>query len=84
MSMPALRMSQRQPADKPRQLIIFLRPQDQVPVISHQTIGQKPSPGPSHRLLKHRLERDEVFILREDRHPRVRTVQHMINPTARS
>ena len=81
MSVPSLRVSQRQPADKPRQLIIFLRPHDQMPVISHQAIGQQPCSRPSHRFLKHGFECDEIFILRKDRAPRVRTVQNMINPT---
>ena len=60
---------------------IFPRPHDEVPVSSHDAKRQKPSAGASHRFLKHRLERDEVFVLRKDRHPRVRTVQQMINPT---
>ena len=81
MSVPSLRLSQRQPADKPRQIIIFLRPHDQMPVISHQAIGQQPCSRPSHRFLKHGFECDEIFILRKDRAPRVRTVQNMINPT---
>ena len=83
MCMPALGVRQCQPANKPRQLIIFPRPHDQVPVISHQAIRQKSCACSSHRLFKHTLERNEVFILRKDWHPRVRTVQHMINPTAR-
>ena len=62
--MPPLRVSQCQPAHKARQLIIFLRPHHQVPVISHQTIRQQARSGSSHCFLKHRLKRDEVFILR--------------------
>ena len=82
MRVPTLRVSQCQPANKARQLIIFLRPHHQVPVIFHQAIRKQPSPRPGNGFLKHRLKRDEVFILREDGHPRVRTVQYMINPTA--
>ncbi len=52
-----------------------------MPVISHQAIGQQPCSRSSHRFLKHGFECDEIFILRKDRAPRVRTVQHMINPT---
>ncbi len=84
MSVPALCMSQCQPADKARQLIIFLRPHHQVPVIFHQTIRQQSSPRASHRFREHRLKRNEILILRKDRHPRIRPVQHMINPTTRS
>jgi hypothetical protein len=76
-----LRMSQCQPADEPRQLVIFPRPNHQVPVVAHQTIRQKPCPRPSHRLLEHPLERDEVLVFRKDWHPRVGAVQDMINPT---
>ena len=72
------------PASKARQLIIFLRPDNQVPVIFHQTIRKQPSARSSHGFLKNRLKRDEIFILRKDRHPRVGPVQHMINPTTRS
>ena len=50
----------------------------------HQTIRKQPSPRAGYGFLKHRLKRDEVFILCKDGHPRVRPVQHMINPTARS
>ena len=84
MRVPPLRVSQRQPANKARQLIIVLRPHHQVPVISHQTIRKQPRSGSSHGFLKYPLKCSEVFILRKDRHPRVRAVQHMINPTARS
>lgn len=55
-----------------------------MPVIFHQTIRQQSSPRASHCFREHRLKRNEVLILRKDRHPRIRPVQHMINPTTRS
>jgi hypothetical protein len=53
-------------------------------VIAHQTLGQKASPGVSNGSLKHFRERDEVFVLREDRYPCIGAVQHIINPSTLS
>ena len=84
MLQPPLRMRECQPANKSRQLIIFSKPHHKVSVISHHTIRKQPSSRSSHGFLKYSLKRVKIVILRKDRHPRVRSVQHMINPTARS
>jgi len=83
MRVPALCVSQRQPANKTRQFTVFLRPHNQVPVISHQTIRKQPCSGASDSFLKHPFKCGEVLILRKNRHPGVCAVQHMIHPTTR-
>jgi len=46
--------------------------------------SKRPDPSDAfYRFLKHRLEGNEVFILREDWHPGIGTVQNVIHQSAR-
>jgi hypothetical protein len=44
-SVPALRVRQRQPTRKTRQFTVFSRPKDQMPMVPQYTIGQQPRVG---------------------------------------
>ena len=82
MSVPALRMSQGQPTDKPRELAVFFGPYDKMPVITHHAIGQKSNSCPRDGFLKNTFERFVVFRFRKDRQPTIRTIQNVVNPSA--
>jgi hypothetical protein len=79
MGVPPLRVGERQPTDELRQLAILPRPDDEVPVIRHETVREQPSPGPLDRFGEDVLERFVIPILFKDGHPRVGAVQHVIN-----
>jgi len=83
MSMPAHAVRMRQPAHKPRQLSVFLRPQDQVPVIGHQTVGQQPRGLFGHGFQKHPLKGLVIPILLEQRQACDRPVQNVVHQTSR-
>ena len=80
--MPPLGVSQRQPSSESRQLTIPLRPDDQVPMRGHDTIGQQSRLRSFHGFRKNPLEGCKIFGLLEDRHPRVSAVENMINQSA--
>ena len=46
-----------------QKVIIILRPNNQVPVIFHQTIRKQPRPGSRYSFLKDGFKPDEVFVL---------------------
>ena len=50
--MPTLRVRERQPSRKARQLAIFLRIDQEMPMIRHQAIGQKPCSRSIHGLFQ--------------------------------
>ena len=77
--MPTLGVCQRQPTDKCRQFAVVSRPNNKVPVVRHRTVGEQPRLKPRDSLFKNRLERLVVAVILEDRHPRVRTIEHVIN-----
>ena len=56
-------MSEREPAKKLGHLTVFLRPQNHVPVIGHQTISQQPDRRAAHRCDHNPLERGVIFGL---------------------
>jgi hypothetical protein len=79
MRVPALRVGQSQPADKPRQLAVFLRPKQHVPVIGQNAVGQQPGIIAFDCFGEHFFQGFVVGVALEDRHPRVSAVEHMIN-----
>jgi hypothetical protein len=50
-------------------------------VIGHRTVGKQPRLKSRDSLFKNRLERLVVSVVVENRHPRVRAIEHMINIT---
>ena len=56
-------VSEREPTKKFGHLAVFLRPQDHVPVIGHQTVSQQSDWGSAHRCDHNPLERGVIFGL---------------------
>ena len=81
MRMPPLRVRETEPAHKPRQFAIFVRLQDQVPVIRHQSKGEDFRPGSFHSRDQNPFKRLEIGVIIKDPHPAVRTVQDMVDQT---
>lgn len=83
MGMPPLRMGERQPAHESRQVTILSRPDDEMPVVRHDTVGQQ-----SHRHAFTGLRQDPfkravvAFVVEQALSP-IRTVQHVIDEPAR-
>ena len=77
MCVPPLRVSQRQPAHELGQIAVASRPQDQVPMIRHQTIRENPHVHPGQSFFQDALERRVVFRLLKDRRPRIRAIQNV-------
>jgi hypothetical protein len=59
----ALAVSECEPAKKLGHLAVFLRPQDHVPVIGHQTVSQQADWRTAHRCNHNPLERGVIFGL---------------------
>src|SRR3990172_2393641 len=79
MSVPTLRVRQREPADELGQLAIASWPNQHVPMIGQHAVGQQSRFGPFNGLPQHLLERLVVPVVLEDCHPRVRAVQDVVN-----
>ena len=79
MRVPTLRVRQCKPADKLRQLSLVSRPDEQVPMVWQEAIGQKSSFAPLHGLGENFLERIEVRIVVEHGHARIAAVQNVID-----
>ena len=77
--MPALGVREGQPTDERRQLAVGSRPDDQVPVVRHQTVGNQPRFKPRDSLLENRLERFVITVVLENRQAGVRAIEHVIN-----
>ena len=82
MSMPALRVRQRQPACEFGQLTVFPRPNDQAPMISQHAIRQQSSSCALDSLFQDTLEGFIVPLFLEEGHPRIRPVENVINQPA--
>ena len=52
-----------------RAFTVPARPDDQVPVVGHEAVGQKPGPRAFDRLFQNPLERLIVLVALEDGHP---------------
>ncbi len=73
----------RQPSEEIRHLTVLFRPDNKVPVIRQNTIGQDADGLPMVRLHHHPLERLEVGLLAKHMHPPDRSVQDVINLPSR-
>ena len=72
-------VGQRQPANEPRQLTVVLGPDDKVPMVRHDAIGQQSSSRAVNGFLENPLEGLVIGVLLEDRHPRIGPVEHMVD-----
>ena len=66
---PALRVSEGDPAGEGRELAILPRPKHHVPVIGHEAIREQPHSGPIDGFLQDLLEGLIIGIFAEDGHP---------------
>jgi len=76
---PALGVRERQPPEEPRQVAVFTRPDDHAPVVGHDAPRHQPHPAPLLRRDHDPLEREVVGLVLEDRHPRIRPVNHVVH-----
>jgi hypothetical protein len=81
-SVPGLRVGQRQPTDTPRQFAVPSRPGEQVPVVGQNAVGQKPCPLALDSFFQDSLERlvDTAFL--EDGHAGVGAIEHVVDQAA--
>ena len=82
MGVPALRVRQGEPGHEARQVPALVRPQDQVPVVGQQAIGQDAHRHLRLGLAEHALKRSEIAGLVQERTPGVATVQHVVDQPA--
>jgi len=68
---------------KSGQSTVILRPDNEVPMVGHNTVRQDTNGLPLVRLYHHALERLEVGVLAEHVHPPDRSVQDVINEPSR-
>ncbi len=80
---PAHRMRLRQPTEEGRDLAVCLRPDNKVPMVRHDTVGQDGDRVSLVRLDHDPLKRLEVGVLAKEVHPADRSVQHMVHLPAR-
>jgi len=83
MGMPAHGMSVREPLREGRELSLLLRPNDKVPIIGHQAIGEQPGRMRLQRLAEHALKGLVVAILLEQRQARNGSIENVIEVTSR-
>jgi hypothetical protein len=76
---PALGVRQRQPAEEARQLPGFFGPQDEVPVVRHQAVGQQAGGGAGLGLLPDALEGPVVLVLEEQGAAAVAAVEGVVD-----
>ena len=79
---PPLGVGQRQPAGEPGDFAVLVRPDDQVPVIGHDAVGQQPCLRAIDSLFQDKLKRLIVPVFREDGYPGVRAIQHVVDQAA--
>ena len=78
---PSLGGRQGQPADKLRQFCILPRPHDQMPVMAHHTVRQRPRLRPGDRFDEDVFESLVIGVFLENRQAGVRAIQDVINAT---
>jgi hypothetical protein len=76
---PSLRVRQGDPARESREIPVVPGPQQQMPVIPEQTIGQEAHFVAVAAFFQDLLKGGEVVVALEDRHASVGTVEHVIN-----
>src|SRR5438477_3869967 len=84
MGMPALRMRHRQPAHPFRQVAVPARPDDQVPMIGQETIGQEPHRQPIEGRAQDALKGGIVFRLLKDPGAAHRSIEDMVDESTGS
>ena len=83
-NMPALRMRDRDPPQYLGEFSIMSRPEEEMPMIRHQTIGRDPYPGLGMSFSQNLLERGIVSRLLKQGEPPNPTVQDMIGEISSS
>jgi len=78
LSVPSLRMRERDLADEPRQQAVFLGPGDKMPVVRHQTVSRQSGLKPFDSLGRNPLEGLVIAGLLKDRQPRIGPIKHVI------
>ncbi len=76
---PALGVRQGQPAEEARQLPGLLRPQDEVPVVGHQAVGQQAGGGVGLGFFQDALEGPVVLVLEEEGAAAVAAVEGVVD-----
>src|SRR5688572_20667934 len=82
MGVPALGVRERQPADESGELAIAARPDDEMPVIRHEAVGQEASFGPLDGLQQDVLKGFVIGGRVKDREPGIGAIQHMVHIAA--
>ncbi len=75
-------MSDANPSHQIAQRSIAVWPQDKMPVIAHQAIGQEIHGITCQPLPQHLLERREILFLMEQAHPAVAAIEDMVDHSA--
>ena len=83
MGVPALRVRHGEQAHELRKLAILARPQDNVPMVGHQTIAEHADGQALIDLIEPPLEAEVILVLEEHPIPRHGPVEHMIRKPAR-
>ena len=82
-SMPALRMGQRQPVHEIGEFTVFMGPQNQMPMVGHQAVGKQPNAGDVFlRLGEDAQERLVIAILVEDGFAAIASIESMVDIAA--
>src|SRR5208337_4868110 len=79
LGVPPLGVGQSQPANESRELSVLPRPDNQVPVIGHDAVGQQPCSRAIDGLFQDPLKRLVVLVFLKDRHPRVGAIEDMVD-----
>ena len=84
MGVEPLRMRDRQPAKELRNLLVptAAGPDDEMPVVAHQHVGQNPQGDPLVGFEQNLLEGGEIGVLLEQPQPPVRSIEHVVSITA--
>lgn len=77
-AVPTMGMGYGDPLHKLRQIVIFLRPENQMPVVAHDAIAAKPHLEPFDPFGEDVFKRFKILPLLKDPKPSIRTVQDMI------
>jgi len=84
MSVPSLRVRQRDPRHEPRQIAICAWPEQQMPVAGHQAVRQQAHVETETRLLQNPLEGFVVLLLVKQSRPLVAAVENVVDNAAQS
>ena len=81
---PAPHVGGADPADEPGEVVVPRRPEDQVPMVVHQAVGEHAHPGDALASLAQQPDEGrEVGGFGEDSHPAVAAVDHVVHDAAR-